>query len=242
MRRHRRSAVARDTAAPPDLARSAPRETSWIRSQRALRQAWARSQFPGSVAYWEKRYALGKTSGAGSYGEVARFKADVLNGLVSAHHIESVLEFGCGDGNQLSLAHYPTYVGLDVSATAIQKCTSQFADDESKSFLLFDPRHFVNHGALTAELVLSLDVIYHLVEDDLYERHLTQIFESALRMVAIFAPDTDGRDGAHVRFRQFTPLIEASQPLWHLVQRVANPLRGPASISDFFIYERLYRV
>src|SRR5579864_6395854 len=78
-----------------------------------------RPRFPGSQTYWDQRYAEGGTSGSGSYGEQAAFKAEILNGFVARHGIQSVIEFGCGDGNQLSLASYPSYVGLDVSRTAI---------------------------------------------------------------------------------------------------------------------------
>ncbi|TAT59972.1 hypothetical protein EGM92_29840 [Enterobacter cloacae] len=31
-----------------------------------------------------------------------------------------MMEFGCGDGNQLSLADYPRYTGFDISDHAIQ--------------------------------------------------------------------------------------------------------------------------
>ena len=59
--------------------------------------------FAGSVAYWEQRYREGGCSGAGSYGKFGRFKAQVLNQFVVEHGIRTVMEFGCGDGNQLSL-------------------------------------------------------------------------------------------------------------------------------------------
>ncbi|GAJ08100.1 unnamed protein product, partial [marine sediment metagenome] len=57
--------------------------------------------FSGSREYWESRYAGGGTSGAGSYGKPAEFKAQVLNSFVKDNGISSVIEFGCGDGNQL---------------------------------------------------------------------------------------------------------------------------------------------
>ena len=38
--------------------------------------------FPGSASYWELRYRNGGTSGAGSYGRLAEFKAEVLNEFV----------------------------------------------------------------------------------------------------------------------------------------------------------------
>ena len=39
-----------------------------------------------------------------TYGELGRAKADFLNNFVRSHAIGSIIEFGCGDGYQLSLA------------------------------------------------------------------------------------------------------------------------------------------
>jgi hypothetical protein len=65
---------------------------------------------------------LGGTSGPDSYNASAEAKAAFLNEFVRARDVRSVIEFGCSDGNQLSLADYPSYIGLDVSRTAIELC------------------------------------------------------------------------------------------------------------------------
>ncbi|HEU4546756.1 MAG TPA: hypothetical protein VFR88_10740, partial [Microlunatus sp.] len=82
--------------------------------------------FGSSGRYWERRYAKGGTSGAGSYGQAAEWKAEVVNGWVRDHGVTSVLDLGCGDGNQLSLADYPRYLGLDRSPTAVRACIERF--------------------------------------------------------------------------------------------------------------------
>ena len=64
-----------------------------------LRQRLA---FPGSTRYWEQRYAHGGTSGGGSYGMLAVAKAKFMNNFVNKNNINSVIEFGCGAGHQLS--------------------------------------------------------------------------------------------------------------------------------------------
>src|SRR5437660_1578196 len=78
-----------------------------------------RTAFLGSKDYWEGRYVEGGDSGHGSYGFLAAEKARFLNAFIEKHHVASVIEFGCGDGNQLSLARYPRYLGLDVSEAAV---------------------------------------------------------------------------------------------------------------------------
>src|SRR5262245_60176590 len=92
------------------------------------------TEFPGTKDYWETRYAADGHSGLGSYGKIATFKAEILNAFVAQHEIRTVLEFGCGDGNQLRLARYPHYVALDISKSAIERCSRAFADDRTKPF------------------------------------------------------------------------------------------------------------
>lgn len=83
--------------------------------------------FQNSAQYWQDRYKLGGTSGAGSYGRLAQFKADFLNNFVRENAIQTVVEYGCGDGAQLSLAQYPSYTGFDVSSLAVENCRRRFS-------------------------------------------------------------------------------------------------------------------
>ena len=78
------------------------------------------------AGYWEKRYSSGRTSGAGSYNRLARFKASFINKFLNERQVLSVAEMGCGDGAQLGLMKYPKYLGLDISETAIEICKNKF--------------------------------------------------------------------------------------------------------------------
>ena len=75
--------------------------------------------FTSSEKYWVNRYNGGGNSGEGSYGQLAEFKAEIINEFVRRNVITSVIELGCGDGNQLKLAEYPLYIGFDVSLKAL---------------------------------------------------------------------------------------------------------------------------
>src|ERR1035441_5440324 len=86
-------------------------------------------QFPGSEKYWEDRYRLGGNSGSGSYNRLSEFKARTINDFIAGKNIFSAMEFGCGDGNNLSLIKYPKYIGLDVSPTAIKICMNKYKND-----------------------------------------------------------------------------------------------------------------
>ena len=210
-----------------------------LRSSHLLRQAVLFCGFRDSASYWERRYRLGGTSGLGSMGHLAAFKAEILNGFVRDRGMTSVVEFGCGDGRQLALSDYPLYLGLDVSRTSIAACRARFADDPGKSFLWYDPALTVNIGNfLRADLAVSLDVIYHLVEDATYEKHLDDLFVAARRSVIVYSSDKDERTAApHVRHRAFTRDVARRCPAFRLVETIEN--RYPDdSDSSFFIFER----
>jgi len=207
---------------------------------RAALAAVRRVLFPGSVAYWERRYAAGGTSGLGSYGELAEFKANVLNRFVVEHSIRSVIEFGCGDGNQLTLCHYPRYIGLDVSRSAITSCLERFGNDSSKSFFWYDPDCFADRTEVFhADLAVSLDVLYHLVEDAYYDAYLRRLFAAADNWVVIYSTNEDevSRE-PHVRHRRFARWVRRWQPEFHL-HHVIPHCDGPGgSTADFHFYQR----
>lgn len=197
-----------------------------------------RARFRGSESYWEQRYASGGDSGAGSYGRQAEWKAGVVNGWVAEHQVTSVVDHGCGDGNQLSLAVYPRYLGLDVSPSAVRRCIDRYADDPAKSFLAVDPLAMLdNAGWLRADLALSMEVLFHLVERAVFETYLRQLFASAERFVVICARDGEHPGGPHERYRPFTPWVARQAPEWELVERVAAPA-GVDLVSDLFLFAR----
>jgi SAM-dependent methyltransferase len=207
-----------------------------IRRISLLRQQLA---FRDSADFWERNYARGHSSGAGSYGAAAAGKARFLNALVREHGVRSVVEFGCGDGNQLALAEYPRYVGLDVSRTAIGLCQQRFADDPSKSFFHYDGACFTDRaGIFAADLALSLDVLYHLTEDQVFETYLTHLFGAARRLAVLYTTNVvhDGT-APHVRHRNFTPWVAARFPEWALTGVTAGPNEG-RDRADFFVYQR----
>lgn len=209
---------------------------------KTLKKVLGYPSFRTSGEYWERRYASGGNSGSGSYGRLAQFKADFLNTFVIEHSIGSVIELGSGDGAQLELANYPHYVGIDISPTAVAQARQRFGHNTSISFL-----HTSEVTLETrAEMALSLDVIYHLVEDDAFEAYMNQLFAVADQWVIIYASDKDEQSRApHVRHRKFTNWIMQNRVDAELVSRVANPFpfdpEDPSntSFADFFVYKKV---
>src|SRR5258708_4169798 len=208
------------------------------RAARRLRSRFTQFHSPD---YWESRYAGGGNSGSGSYGHLAEFKAAVLNAFVANHEIRSIIEFGCGDGHQLSLSKYPEYVGIDVSPSAVKGCKKLFQHDASKRFLVSDGRCA---NSERGDLALSLDVIYHLVEDDIYEQYMCSLFDAADRFVIIYSDNEESPgEESHLRHRRFTDWIESNRRDWQMVERIPNQFprklnHDRATWADFWIYAR----
>ncbi|WP_343700849.1 methyltransferase domain-containing protein [Chitinophaga sp.] len=199
-------------------------------------------KFDTSSNYWEQRYKRGKNSGDGSYGRLANFKAEVINRLVKENQCTSAIELGCGDGNQLSLIDYPRYVGLDISESVIKKCREQFQSDKTKRFYTNTKENIANLKKENQfDIALSIDVIYHLVEQSVYEEYLRTLFELSGRWIVIYSTNFEQQDAAHVLHRKFTDWVSQNQPGWSLIDRIENPYPGTGhqeSLADFYVFKK----
>ena len=178
--------------------------------------------FSTSSDYWDQRYTRGGTSGPGSRGPLATYKAAYLNAFIRDHGVDAVVELGCGDGYQLALLDVESYLGVDVSPQAVAMCRERFEEDPSKRFELLSQYE----PSQAFDLALSLDVIFHLVEDDVFDHYMSTLFASASRYVVVYSSDRDVQDPAqepHVRHRAYSAWVEAYAPEWRVLERVPNP-------------------
>ncbi|WP_172966880.1 methyltransferase domain-containing protein [Patiriisocius marinistellae] len=202
-----------------------------------------KKEFVGSKEYWENRYVTNRDSGSGSYGRLASFKAEILNAFVKNNSIKTILEFGSGDGNQLTLSEYPQYTGVDVSKKAIAICEEKFKNDKTKRFVhssLFDI------APIKAELVMSLDVLYHLVEDTVFKNYMIDLFNASTKYVVIYSSNYDDHFAAHVKCREFTKWIDTNvADQWKQVDFIKNKYpfdkKDPnnTSMADFYFYQKI---
>jgi len=197
-----------------------------------------------SKKYWNARYVKGENSGSGSYDELAQFKADVINDFVEKNHIKSIVDYGVGDGNQLKLFNTENliYTGIDVSEFIISKCKENFKDDKTKKFIHVDNID----NELKGELVLSCDVIYHLIEEHVYKEYMDKLFSMSKKYVIIYAKNEDINHAVHVKFRKFSNYIGSNLQQWKLIKHIPNKFpqlklgknNDKTSPSDFYIYEK----
>ncbi len=195
-----------------------------------------------SAEYWRKRYESGGNSGAGSYGALADFKAKALNSFVEKHSISSAVEYGSGDGNQLSLLQLPSYIGLDVSAAAIANIRVRYQGDSTKTFIEYDPDHFVADDSVRADIALSMDVILHLTEDARYEKYMCNLVSSGRSFVGIFNTATEVqlvKMAKHNRFRDHRIWMSKGAPQFIEVEVALAPedLGYPVG-TGFYFYQR----
>jgi SAM-dependent methyltransferase len=200
------------------------------------------ARFRTSSSYWAKRYEHGNNSGAGSYGRLALFKADIINRFVRDNGVIELVEFGSGDGAQLGLADYPRYVGIDVSPRAVALCRQKFSQDSTKAFFGLESGVA---DTIRADMAMSLDVIYHLVEDEVYEVYMQRLVRSAGRFICVYSSNV-GLPGhvAHVRHRCFSDWFAENAPEWSVTKYVRNAfpydIQNPdqTSWADFYFFSR----
>jgi SAM-dependent methyltransferase len=192
-----------------------------------------------SSAYWDMRYRRGGNSGAGSYGRLARFKAGFINAFSAANRITDVIDLGCGDGNLLSMLRVDAYTGVDVSPAILADLSARFQGHRFVPFDRIDAEQ-------AADLALSVDVIFHLIEDEIFTRYMAALFTHARRFVLIYASNIDlPWPSPHVRHRRFSDHVAAHFPDWNLSAHVPNrhafdPGRpDDTSFADFFVYTRV---
>ena len=111
----------------------------------------------------------------------------------------------------------------------------------TKSFFLYDGACFTDRaGVFATDLAISLDVIYHLTEDEIFETYLTHLFAAATRFVIIYATNLEISGTApHVRHRRFTPWVDSHCASWRLLNVKEGPNSSGLGRADFFSYMRV---
>lgn len=184
-----------------------------------------------SKKYWNDRYVKGGNSGLGSYNHLVQFKSDVINNFIEKNEIKSIVDYGVGDGNQLKLIDTEKliYTGIDVSEFIISKCKEEFKDDKTKTFIHSDNID----NELKADLALSCDVIYHLIEEHVYKEYMGNLFSMSKKYVIIYAPNINYNETVHVKKRDFIEYIFDNYLNFNLIKRIKKNIGCP-----FYIFQK----
>lgn len=151
---------------------------------------------PVTTLYWESRYSRGGNSGDGSRGDEAAAKIELVNEVVRANRVETLLDLGCGDGYVAAGLGVSRYTGYDPSPAALALAKERRPDGDFSVKLPQEGMRF--------DLVLSMDVLFHLVDESSYQAYLTAIFAFG-DLVLVYGTDKELRGRSHVRHRVWTP-------------------------------------
>jgi SAM-dependent methyltransferase len=222
----------------------------WNKIRNKLRRIYWKTglvnrKFPGSGDYWGSLYKAGGNSGPGSYNRLAQFKAGIINWFIDKEHIHYLVDLGCGDGNQLDYLQVAAYTGFDISAEAVEMCRIKFKEDRTKDFFQYQPQTFKEIAWKKGKpgCAVSLDVIYHLTEDRVFEQYMQDLFSVSGKFVIIYSSNYNGRQVFHERHHRFTDWINKYKKEWQLLQHISNPFpfdkKDPdnTSESDFYIFQ-----
>ena len=194
--------------------------------------------------YWEDRYSNGGNSGSGSYGRLAEFKAKIINEFCRDYSIKKIVEWGCGDGNNCAMYDVEEYVGYDVSKTAIDICKKRFPDS-GKQFVWYDGE--IVKTPIEGRLTLSLDVLYHLIEPQIYDNYMHNLFGSSTKYVGIYSYDGSLKtaQSQHVKYREHSNYVKNHFPQFQPFKTILNEYKrtestdpDTTSYCDFFFYKR----
>jgi len=196
-----------------------------------------------SGQFWENHYVKGGTSGTGSYLLLAKFKADIVNAFIKKNGINSIIEYGCGDGNQLSYLNVSRYTGVDVSETIVEKNRLLYSDDKTKDFFTTEERDKYSQNQY--DIALSMDVIFHLPEDEVFENYMLDLFSLPCKFVIIYASNHEEfTRWKEFRHRKFFKFFQERITGWEFITFIPNKYpyvvgrEETTSTSDFYIYKK----
>lgn len=184
-----------------------------------------------TASYWERRYARGGNSGAGSRGREADYKAERVSQILGRYRIRSLLDLGAGDGYVAArlLLGDCHYLGVEPSDSA--RALARIAAPH----LEFVPS-IPARPAPGFDCCLSMDVVFHLLDDAQTAAYFAELFGWSDRYVLIYgtcAP-SPRPTAPHVRHHDWRPFVPREfKPLPITIP----PPRG-TDFKTFYLLER----
>jgi len=174
-----------------------------------------------SFEYWENRYKSDPKYFGKDWKNGIKKRADFINDFIKKHNLKRVLDYGCGDGRQSQYIIAEDYFGIDISSDAIRGCKEL---NPEKVFYLAkkndkDLKDLIKE--FKPDLCLSFWIISHLIEDELFDEYMENLFCSE-KFVIIHETDIDKYIADYQKQRKFTKYIKENFPEWELLKSVKN--------------------
>jgi len=197
-----------------------------------------------SHQYWADRYLhtnFQNSSGNGRLKFRLSYKAKMLNKIFKTYEITKVADFGCGDGLLASKLKITKYYGIEINSEIVDNLKNKFLGKNEFEF----STKFESQWRNKIDASISVDVIFHLIEEDVYQKYMNELFFADAKYVVIRAynhkSQGTGRN-SHILHREFLNTIKKYFPNYNLVN-VSSPRRRHIYLSDsdknqFFVFKK----
>ena len=118
-----------------------------------------------SKEWWELWYKKDMCSGAGSRGKNAIRKINVINYLINAYNLHSILDLGCGELYWAKNLNIEKYEGIDISDNVI-KFAKTIKPEWRNNLKTMDICNYNTNS--TFDLVLLMDVLLHQPDEEMF--------------------------------------------------------------------------
>ena len=88
---------------------------------------------------------------------------------------------------------------------------------------------------LLSDLTMSLDVLYHILEEECYVTYLKNLFSSSSNYVLIYSNNYNGHIVGHMHTRKFTNDVENMFPNWSLHEKINQIYPKKSSAAFYYI-------
>jgi 2-polyprenyl-3-methyl-5-hydroxy-6-metoxy-1,4-benzoquinol methylase len=128
-------------------------------------------------AYWDDRYRRGGTSGRGSVGALRDWKWKVIRKYTD---LNDAVDVGCGDLSFWADRKCANYVGIDISPYIIER------NRGARPCWKFICAQADVTQDVKADVILCLDLLFHIMSDESYVRTLRNLASYSKRYVFIY--------------------------------------------------------
>jgi hypothetical protein len=129
--------------------------------------------------YWDSLYLSGGTSGEGSIGFLRSWKWRVIQKF--SQTVDDVVDVGCGDLSFWEGRTCSRYVGIDISPAVLER---DKLTHPQWSFIVSGSDVF--QEGLSAHIVLCMDILFHILDDEVYRKTLKNVTRYSKKWIFIY--------------------------------------------------------
>ena len=186
-----------------------------------------------SIEIWKNRYKEGGDSGLGSQGDLLAHKVNFINEFIELHNINEVLDYGFGDLEVARRLKVYDYTGIDI-----------FDPKEiPNSRMKLINTKFNDYDGPTSDLVLCLDVLYHILEDeqDYLRESLDNMVNKTNKYLIIYAQDSynsrfETEYRSHLYNSKWVQYLKENHSNLSLIYKQDEP--QPGCSAQFYVFEK----